>query len=225
MAAPQSSENSSKSTASSAPCRPSSRRCRNASPHPTEITMTASSERPALAVLSVLLFSTASFAQLAAPSPNLPAQKIRPSALVGVSVYGEPDLTRTVRVGADGTLRLPMLKEKIKADGLMPEELERAIVDALKSQEILVDPFVTVTVAEYHLLLPISVAGAVRTPITFQPVEKVTLLEAITRAGGLSPEAGSEILVAGPKSPVAADGAPAYAAPPLVRRILVKSLI
>ena len=67
--------------------------------------MTASSERPALAVLSLLLFSTASFAQLAAPSPNLPAQKIRPNDLVGVSVYGEPDLTRTVRVGSDGTIR------------------------------------------------------------------------------------------------------------------------
>src|ERR1035438_5622177 len=154
------------------------------------------------AALLLLLFSAASFAQApAATSQNLPAQKIHPNDLVGVSVYSEPDLTRTVRVGADGTIRLPMLKEKIKADGLMPEELERAIVDALKSQEILVDPFVTVTVAEYHLLLPISVAGAVRTPITFQPVEKVTLLEAITRAGGLSPEAGREILVTGPAPP------------------------
>jgi polysaccharide export outer membrane protein len=112
-----------------------------------------------------------------------------------------------------------MLKEKIKADGLMPEELEQAIVAALQAQEILVDPFVTVTVAEYHALPPISVAGAVRTPITFQPLEKkTTLLEAITRAGGLSPDAGSEILVTAPLSP-------AGNAPPLVRRIQVKSLI
>jgi polysaccharide export outer membrane protein len=168
-------------------------------------------------VLSLLLFSAASFAQVAT-SQNLPAQKIRPNDLVGVSVYGEPDLTRTVRVGADGSIRLPMLKDKIKADGLMPEELEQAVAEALKTQEILVDPFVTVTVAEYHLL-PISVAGAVRTPITFQPVEKqTTLLEAITRAGGLAPEAGFEILVTAPQSP-------ADTAPPLVRRIQVKALI
>jgi len=170
------------------------------------------------AVLSLLLFSAASLAQVAPPSANLPAQKIRPNDLVGVSVYGEPDLTRTVRVGADGTIRLPMLKDKVKADGLMPEELEQAVAEALKTQEILVDPFVTVTVAEYHSL-PISVAGAVRTPITFQPVEKkTTLLEAITRAGGLAPEAGSEILVTAPQSP-------ATNAPPLVRRIQVKALI
>ena len=171
------------------------------------------------AVLSLLLFSAASLAQVATATQNLPAQKIRPNDLVGVSVYGEPDLTRTVRVGADGTIRLPMLKDKIKADGLMPEELERAVAEALKTQEILVDPFVTVTVAEYHPLPPISVAGAVRTPITFQPVEKqTTLLEAITRAGGLAPEAGSEILVTAPQSP-------ASNAPPLVRRIQVKALI
>jgi polysaccharide export outer membrane protein len=171
----------------------------------------------ALTVLYLLLFTAVAFAQLATPTQNLPAQKIHPNDLVGVSVYGEPDLTRTVRVGADGTIRLPMLKEKIKADGLMPEQLEQAIVDALKTQEILVDPFVTVTVAEYHSL-PISVAGAVKTPITFQPIEKTTtLLEAITRAGGLSPEAGSEILVTTPS--------PAGDAPPLVHRIQVKSLI
>jgi len=182
--------------------------------------MTASSQYPALAALSLLLFSTVALAQVQpATTQNLPAQKIRPNDLVGVSVYGEPDLTRTVRVGSDGTIRLPMLKEKIKADGLMPEELEQAIVAALKAQEILVDPFVTVTVAEYHPLPPISVAGAVRTPITFQPIEKkTTLLEAITRAGGLAPDAGSEILVTVPPSP-------ASDAPPLVRRIQVKSLI
>ena len=172
-------------------------------------------------LFTVLLLSLAltAFAQAQpATTQNLPAQKIRPNDLVGVSVYGEPDLTRTVRVGADGTIRLPMLKEKVKADGLMPEELEQAIVAALKAQEILVDPFVTVTVAEYHSL-PISVAGAVKTPITFQPIEKqTTLLEALTRAGGLSPEAGSEILVTAPRSS-------ADSAPPLVRRIQVKSLI
>lgn len=181
-----------------------------------------------LVALLLLALAVASFAQVQVQpvtTQNLPAHKIHPNDLVGVSVYGEPELTRTVRVGADGTIRLPMLRDKIKADGLMPEELEQAIVASLKTQEILVDPFVTVTVAEYNnSRLPISVAGAVRTPITFQPVEKITLLEAITRAGGLSPEAGSEILVTGPLSPAAA-GIPAASATPLVRRIQAKSLI
>lgn len=145
---------------------------------------------------------------------NLPAQKIRPNDLIGISVYGEADLTRTVRVAADGTIRLPILKKHVKADGLLPEQLEEAVAAALQEEQILVDPFVTVTVAEYQSR-PISVAGAVKQPVTFQAIGTVTLLEAIARAGGLSPEAGPEILITRPSS-----GGPA-----LVQRVLVRSLI
>lgn len=127
-------------------------------------------------------------------SGNLPAQRIGPSDLVAVSVYDAPELTRTIRVDTDGFIRMPMLAEPIKAAGLMPVELERAIVKALQAEQLIVDPFVTVTVAEYQSR-PISVAGAVKDPIRFQAIGKVTLLDAITRAGGLSPEAGPEILV------------------------------
>jgi polysaccharide export outer membrane protein len=149
---------------------------------------------------------------------NLPAQKIGPNDLIAVSVYDAPELTRTVRVGGDGLIRLPMLKRQIKAEGLMPAELESTIGDALRAEQLIIDPFVTVTVAEYDSR-PISVAGAVKRPLTFQANNPVTLLEAITRAGGLSPEAGAEILVSRPKT--ASDGAAAA----LVQRIPVKGLI
>jgi polysaccharide biosynthesis/export protein len=125
---------------------------------------------------------------------NLPAQKIGPNDLLSISVYGSPELTRTIRVGADGAIRLPMLKRRIQAEGLMPGELEVVIAESLRSEEILVDPLVTVTLAQYYSR-PISVAGAVRSPVTFQAIGNVTLLDALTRAGGLSPEAGPDILV------------------------------
>jgi polysaccharide export outer membrane protein len=57
-----------------------------------------------------------------------------------------------------------------------------------------VDPVVKVTVAEYHSR-PISVMGAVRKPVTFQADGVVTLLDALSRAEGLTEDAGSEILV------------------------------
>ena len=41
---------------------------------------------------------------------NLPAQPVGPNDLLSVSVYDAPELSRTVRVGADGLFRLPMLK-------------------------------------------------------------------------------------------------------------------
>jgi len=125
---------------------------------------------------------------------NLPAQRIGPDDLIGLSVYDSPEFTRTIRIGPDGSLRLPMLKNRIKADGLMPSELEHVIAAALVKEELLVDPFVTVTVAEYHSR-PISVVGAVRKPTTFQAIGSVTLIDAITRAEGLNDEAAGEILV------------------------------
>ena len=152
------------------------------------------------------------------PGANLPAQKIGPNDLVAVSGYGSPELTRTVRVGPDGSMRLPMLRQRIKAAGLLPLELETRIAAALGEEEILVEPVVTVTIAEYHSR-PISVAGAVKNPVTFQAAGTLTLLDALTRAGGLSPEAGPEVLVS--RMQPGEDGSPTS----LVQRIPVKSLI
>ena len=125
---------------------------------------------------------------------NLPALKLHAGDLVAVSVYDAPELTRTVRVDPDGTIRLPLLAEGVKAAGLMPRELEAGLTDALKSEEILVDPVVKITVVEYHSR-PISVMGAVRKPVTFQADGVVTLLDALSRAEGFADDAGPEILV------------------------------
>lgn len=149
---------------------------------------------------------------------NLPVQKIGSHDLVSLNVYGAPEFSRTIRVSGEGLLRLPMVKQPVRAEGLMPEQLENAIAQALQSEQILVDPVVTVTIVEYASR-PISVAGAVRKPLTFQAIGATTLLDAITKAEGLAPEAGSEILVS--RKQPGPDGAPIS----LVQRIPVKGLI
>src|SRR5580658_8413244 len=133
---------------------------------------------------------------------NLPIQKVGPEDLLGLGVYDAPEFTRTVRIAADGTIRLPMLKETIHVDGLFPSDVEVLLAEALKREGLFVDPFVTVNVVEYHSR-PISVGGAVRTPVIFQAVGKVTLLDALARAGGLAPDTisgatGTEVVVSRP---------------------------
>jgi len=123
-------------------------------------------------------------------------EKIGPDDLIGITVYDAPELTRTARVGSDGDIRLPMLRQHVHASGLYPGELENAIVKALTSENVLVEPIVTVSVVEYRSR-PITVVGAVKTPLTFQATGTVTLLDAISRAGGLTDNAGSEVLVSG----------------------------
>lgn len=153
--------------------------------------------------LILFLSMAAGFAQVRPLQPslmedagkeNLPSQKLGIDDLVAVSVYDAPELTRTARVEEDGTIHLPLLKEGVQASGLMPRQLETSIAVALKLEQILVDPFVKVTVVEYHSR-PISVMGAVHRPIVFQSVGKVTLLDALARAEGLTNEAGSEVLI------------------------------
>src|SRR6266849_624009 len=100
---------------------------------------------------------------------NLPAQQLGVDDLVAISVYDAPELTRTLRVEGDGTIHLPLLKDGVQADGLLPRQLEAGVVEALKTEQILVDPVVKVTVAEYHSR-PIAVMGSVRRSITFQAV-------------------------------------------------------
>jgi polysaccharide export outer membrane protein len=125
---------------------------------------------------------------------NLPPRAIEAGDLLAISVYGSPDLSRSVRVSGEGSIRLPMLKQVVEARGVLPADLEQRIGVALAAAGVLVDPSVVVTIAEYALR-PIRVAGAVRHPLTFETSAPVSLLEALTRAEGLSAEAGAEILV------------------------------
>ena len=128
------------------------------------------------------------------PTTNLPMQPIGPEDLVALSVYDSPEFSRTVRVAADGTIRLPMLKSTIHIQGLMPSEAEKAVAEALKNENLLNDPFVTMSVAEYHSR-PVNVMGAVRSPVIFQAMGDMTLLDALARAGGLLDSAGPIVVV------------------------------
>lgn len=149
------------------------------------------------------------------PGSNLPLQRVGPEDLLSLNVYDAPEFTRSVRVASDGTIRLPMLKDTIRVAGLMPNEVETLVAEALKRDQLLVDPFVTVNVIEYHSR-PISVTGAVKTPTIFQAVGSVTLLDALARAGGLVPDqAGAEIVVTKPNGDTNTQ---------LVQRIPVKAL-
>jgi polysaccharide export outer membrane protein len=149
-------------------------------------------------------------------SVNLPMQRVGPEDLLSVNVYDAPEFTRTVRISLEGTIRLPMMKAQVQVSGLLPSEIETRVGQQLQREGLLVDPFVTVNVAEYHSR-PVNVVGAVKNPLIFQAVGNVTLLDAIARAGGLDPvHAGPDIVI------TRADDAGGAG---LARRISVKRLM
>ncbi|MFM2123998.1 MAG: hypothetical protein RL328_449 [Acidobacteriota bacterium] len=128
---------------------------------------------------------------------NLPAQPVGANDLLSVTVYGAPELSRGVRVTPEGAIRVPMLKQAVDVRGLLPAEIEARVAAELAAEQILVDPVVTVTIAEFASR-PVNVVGAVKRPLTFQANGRTTLLDAITRAEGLAVDAGQEILVTRP---------------------------
>ena len=175
-----------------------------------------------MALLLVTLTPAFSQNRVSTPEPavlppsqvSLPAQKIGIGDVISVMVYDQKDFTRTVRVDADGGIQLPLLPKKIRAIDLMPNQLEAVIAEVLRQEDYVLHPVVSVSIIEYNSR-PVTVTGSVRAPMTFQVVGRITLLDAINKAGGLGPEAGAEILVIRRPEGVT----------PITRRILAKALI
>jgi polysaccharide export outer membrane protein len=135
--------------------------------------------------------------------------------LLEVAVSYCPELSRNFRVSADGTLALPLLHQPLVVGGLTPSQAAQKLSAALLSEHILTEPVVNVSVIEYRSR-PISIVGAVNHPINFQATDRTTLIEALAKAGGLSPTAGSEIIIT--SEPTADKG-------PVVRLVAVKDLL
>jgi polysaccharide export outer membrane protein len=124
------------------------------------------------------------------PSPD--DYRIGPDDLLQITVLDAPDLTGPVRVAGDGEISFPLLGT-IKAGGLTPLELEM-VLQALLRRTYMKDPQVTVTVAEMQSH-SVSVLGAVKQPGVFQIRGTKTLLEMLSMAQGLAPDAGDAVLV------------------------------
>lgn len=121
-----------------------------------------------------------------------PAYRIGPRDLVAIRVFEEPKLNVDLRVNDDGTIRLPLVG-RVDAEGLTEDELTQRLKSVLE-EELLQRASVSVEVLEYRSR-PISVIGAVRSPGTLNTSGRLTLLEALTAAGGLSSSHGEEIHV------------------------------
>jgi polysaccharide biosynthesis/export protein len=124
---------------------------------------------------------------------NLPFQPIGASDLVRLAVYDAPELTQSFRIDKQGNLNLPLLQKPIHAAGMLPDELRDAIANALRSQHLMVNPVVDVSVVEYRSR-DVTISGAVKTPITVQEFGNLRVLGALSQAGGLLPEAGPEVI-------------------------------
>jgi polysaccharide export outer membrane protein len=134
---------------------------------------------------------------VAAPNAtaSLPDHPIVPNDLLSISVFDEPELSKTaVRVGKDGTVVMPVLKNALKVEGLLPREVEAEVMRELVEEQILVHPLVSVLILDYATRM-VSVVGDVKTPGQYTITGPLTLYEALAKAGWTTADAGSDVLL------------------------------
>lgn len=105
---------------------------------------------------------------------------IGPEDILAVRVWREPELSGAVQVRPDGKITLPLIGE-LEAAGQTPEGLKNKVVEAL--QEFIVKPDVIVSLQSVQSR-KYYITGEVSRPGTFPLIVPVTVLEALTNAGG-----------------------------------------
>jgi polysaccharide biosynthesis/export protein len=114
--------------------------------------------------------------------PTDPNYVIGPQDVVDINVWKEPELTRSVPVRPDGKISMPLLND-VQAGGLTPMQLTAQISAALK--KFISDPQVTVVVTQINSQR-IYILGEVTRPGAFPLVSGMSLLQALSSAGGFT---------------------------------------
>ncbi len=118
------------------------------------------------------------------PPPATDDTTLRPGDVFSVRVYGEEEMSGSHQVAPDGTINFPLLGA-VQVEGLEPPAVAAKIQTLLRERDLLRNPHVSVYVEQYASKR-VSVMGAVANPGTFPLEPGMTVVEAITRAGGFS---------------------------------------
>jgi polysaccharide biosynthesis/export protein len=100
--------------------------------------------------------------------------------MLAISVWKEPEISKTVPVRSDGKISLPLAGE-VQASGQTPLQLEQTLAAKLKSY--ISEPVVTVIVEKINSQ-KFNILGQVARPGSFSLTGAATVLDAIALAGG-----------------------------------------
>lgn len=115
---------------------------------------------------------------------------------IRIAVFEESDLTLIARIDSQGNVNLPLVGE-VRIASFRVTDAERVIENAYREGRFLRNPRVTISVEEYASR-EVSIQGQIRSPGRYPlPIEStMTILELVTRAGGLTDTArGTAVVV------------------------------
>lgn len=110
---------------------------------------------------------------------------LKPSDVIKVQVFQEEDLTKEVRVEADGTVTLPLIGS-VKIGGMTVGEAQ-SLVTELYNRDYLVNPQVSLLVLQFSPKY-VQVLGRTteQRPVEIPSDRELTLTDAISRVGGIT---------------------------------------
>ncbi|MDP2106376.1 MAG: SLBB domain-containing protein [Desulfobulbaceae bacterium] len=109
-----------------------------------------------------------------------------------ISVYDHPDMETKVRVNGEGVIQMPLLGQ-VQIGGLTISEIANKLTSLLADGYI-VNPQVNVFVEEYGSKKGV-ILGMVKNPGAYDLSGPTTLLELISKAGGLTEIAGNSAII------------------------------
>jgi polysaccharide biosynthesis/export protein len=111
---------------------------------------------------------------------------------LAIIVWGHDDLSKEYPVTANGLVPFPLVGP-VKADGLTTTEFAKLLRDRLE-KDYLVNPQVIVSVKEY-LSKKVQILGDAERPGLYYLTGPTTLVEVLSKAGGLGKTAGKELVL------------------------------
>jgi polysaccharide biosynthesis/export protein len=117
-----------------------------------------------------------------------PEYVIGPEDVLDVNVWKEQDLSRSLQVRPDGKISMPLLND-VQAAGLTSAQLAQTITERLK--KYLTAPQVTVILTQINSQR-VYVIGEVNRPGAYPVLPGMSILQAISSAGGLTQFANSK---------------------------------
>ena len=109
-----------------------------------------------------------------------------------VSVYDQPDLTSVVRISGDEMITLPLIGQVHAADQSVDPLSGK--IETLLADGYLIHPQVPIFIEEFRNLKA-TILGGVRSPGLYELKGQTTLLELISKAGGLIEDASNEAII------------------------------
>ena len=144
-----------------------------------------------VAVLLVLGACASHPHTMAVEAPPVHADStLGPGDTFEVTVYGEADLSGKYRIAEDGTINFPFIG-RIQVGDKPPSAIADQIQAALAEKKILRAPLVSVFLLE-QTSKHVSVMGAVSKPGSLPLLTGMTVIDAISGAGGLTPLASGD---------------------------------